>query len=100
MIRPPPWVRLSAELGFRDLDGFEQSPRLVDGLVELGAREAVVNDPTAGLDVSRLPLKDHGPQCDACIHVSGEVDVTDGPAVGSALRRFDLVDDLHGPDFR
>src|SRR5262249_26011065 len=45
------------------------------------------------------PALDHqGAQSDASVHVTGEVDVADGPGVGPALRRLDLIDDLHGPD--
>src|SRR5688572_16668956 len=91
--------RLS-ELGLGDLDGLEQDAGLIDGLLILVARDAVVDDAAAGLDRSGLALHDQGPQRDAGVHIAGEVDVADGAGIRAAPLRLDLVDDLHGADLR
>ena len=79
------------------LDGPHQPHRLVDGLVVLGVRVAVGHDPAPGLDVHRVAHLHQGPQGDAGVHVAGEVDVADGPAVRPPAVRLQLVNHLHRP---
>ena len=75
------------ELRLGDLDRLEQAAGLVDGLVVLIAGDAVVDDPSSGLDVGGLADEDEGPKGDAGIHLAGEVDVADGP--GAVLARIE-----------
>ena len=48
-----------------------------------------------------LASLDHdGTDVDADIHVSGEAEIPDRAGVGATARGLQLLDDLHGPDFR
>src|SRR5271166_2120658 len=85
-----------SELGLGNLYGLHEHARLVHGFLVLVARDTVVNDTAAGLNVGGLALDDQGSQGDAGVHVACEVDVADGPGVRTALGGFHLVDDLHG----
>src|SRR5207253_1003733 len=81
-----------------DLHRLEHGLGLVHRLLVLAGGDRIGDDAGAGLDVKLAVLPDDGAQGDASVHVAGEVDVADGAAVGSAARRLDLVDDLHGAD--
>ena len=69
------------ELRLGDLDCLQEPPCLAHGFFVLTSGIAVVNHATPGLDVGRLSLNDHGPKRDAGVHIAGEIDVADRPAI-------------------
>ena len=90
LLRP---VRLLAG----QLDGAEDRLRLVDRLVVLVGRLGVGDGAAARLDVDLAVLDDDGADVDRGVEVAVPGEVADRAAVGAALDRLQLVDDLHRP---
>ncbi len=60
----------------------------------------VGDDAGAGLDVGFAVLEHDGAQGDAGVAVSIEAEVADGAGIDAAFAFLELIDDLHGADFR
>src|SRR5690625_465244 len=76
-------------------EGFAQRADLVLCLLKLRLRHAVGNNTGACLQIDPVILNNHCPNCDACVHVSGEVDVAYGTGVHAACFGLQFVDDFH-----
>ena len=82
------------------LDGAEDRLRLVHRLVVLVGGLGVGDRAAAGLDVDLAVLDDDGADVDRGVEVAVPGEVADRAAVGAALVRLELVDDLHRPHLR
>src|SRR5690625_257327 len=76
-------------------EGFAQRADLVLCLLKLRLRHAVGNNTGACLQIDPVILNNHCPNCDACVHVSGEVAVAYGTGVHAACFGLQFVDDFH-----
>ena len=73
---------------------------LVQRLLVLGLGVRVGHDPAADLVADAVPLDQHRPDRDVEAAVAAPAEVADRPGVEAPPGRFQLVDDLHGPDLR
>ncbi len=76
------------------------APALCLGLADLVVGVGVGDDAAAGLDVDAAVLDQRGADVDAGVEVAAVGQVADRAAVGTALGRLELVDDLHRADLR
>ena len=79
-------------------DRVHHGARLGLRLALLVAGVGVGDDPAAGLQVGRAVAHERRADVDAGVEVAGVGQVADRPAVGAALDRLELVDDLHRAD--
>src|SRR5262245_27626046 len=78
--------------------GQHEPPGFGAGLQPLGLGIGVGNDSRPHLDRRAVVVADDRPDGDAGVEVPRVRNVANGPAIGAAPRRLQLVDDLHGPD--
>ena len=74
------------------------APAFASDSRRLGGRVGVGHDPAARLEVGLAVAHERRADVDAGVEVAGVGQVADRAAVGAALDRLQLVDDLHGAD--
>src|SRR5574340_188387 len=83
-----------------EFDGLHHRPCLVAGLFVLMFGDRIGDDSGSGLDIGLAALDHDGPDVDAHVHVAGKPEVSHRAGIGSASRRLQFFDDLHGSNLR